>query len=320
VGRFALSQVLPQLFRQYHTESEIPHRGPILSVIADLLKALVDAYTAEGTTRSHAKEKSIEMYRDELLSLLSSGMESPSLAMKTAGLEGAVNLCHVWGFLTGEEVAFLVQKMDDLLLQLDFQDLRCVSLLISRCDLTGVGFRKSALEGLVSISKLTSKPIEEITLPLLFGKLPDTAPPLDDESKRLEYKQILSSVSVLCTLPGLLEMMILRILARLETLASAEDDATTTESGTTEDASVRRECNAAYANALLRSLLSTIRRKVQDGHRDIAKHFDTLVPRLFDFFVSGSTSGTGNAIKTDVRLLSAAASIIETITQTLPKE
>lgn len=195
-----------------------------------------------------------------------------------------------------------------------------LSLLTSRCDLTGVGFRKSALEGLVSISKLTSKPIEEITLPLLFGKLPDTAPPLDDESKRLEYKQILSSVSVLCTLPGLLEMMILRILARLETVASAEDDATTTASGTTEDASVRRECNAAYANTLLRSLLSTIRRKVQEGHRDVAKHFDTLVPRLFDFFVSGATSGTGNAIKTDVRLLSAAASIIETITQTLPQE
>lgn len=124
MGRFALSQVLPQLFRQYHTESEIPHRGPILSVIADLLKALVEAYTAQGTTRSHAKEKSIEMYRDELLSLLSSGMESPSLAMKSAGLEGAVNLCHVAGFLTAEEVAFLVGKMNELLLQLDFEDLR----------------------------------------------------------------------------------------------------------------------------------------------------------------------------------------------------
>lgn len=124
VGRFALSQVLPQLFRQYHTESEIPHRGPILSIITDLVKSLVEAYTAEGTTRSHAKEKAIEMYRDELLSLVSSGMESPTLAMKTAGLEGAVNLCHVRGFLSAEEVSFLVQKMNDLLLQLDFEDLR----------------------------------------------------------------------------------------------------------------------------------------------------------------------------------------------------
>jgi DNA repair/transcription protein MET18/MMS19 len=184
----------------------------------------------------------------------------------------------------------------------------------------GVAYRKSALEGLVSISKLTSKPIEEITLPLLFGKLPDAAPVLDDESQRLEYKQILSSVSVLCTLPGLLEMMILRILARLETLASIEDTTTVTEAETSDDTSVRRECNAAYAYSLLRSLLSTIRRKVQDGHRDVAKHFDTLVPRLFDFFVGGATSNASNSIKTDVRLLSAAASIIETITSTLPKE
>lgn len=312
-----MSQVLPQLFRQYHTESEIPHRGPILSVIADLLKSLVDAYTAEGTTRTHAKEKAIEMYRDELLSLFSSGMEGPSLAMKTAGLEGAVNLCHVWGFLTGEEVAFLVMKMDDLLLQLDFEDLRCVFIFDPGVWSNRYSARKSALDGLVSISKLTSKPIEEITLPLLFGKLPDAAPPLDDELKRLEYKQILSSVSVLCTLPGLLEMMILRILARLEAVASALNDAAIE---TSDDAAVRRECNAAYANALLRSPLSTIRRKVHDGHRDVAKHFDTLVPRLFEFFVSGATSGEASALKTDVRLLSTAASIIENMTQTLPKE
>jgi hypothetical protein len=68
------------------------------------------------------------MYRDELLSLLSSGMEAPTLAMKTAGLEGAVNLCHIEGFLSAEEVSFLVQKINELLLQLDFEDLRCVAL------------------------------------------------------------------------------------------------------------------------------------------------------------------------------------------------
>lgn len=182
-------------------------------------------------------------------------------------------------------------------------------------------YRKTALEGLVSISKVTSKPIEEITLPLLFGKLPDTAPALDDETKRLEYKQILSSVSVLCTLPGLLEMMIVRILSRLETLAAAQEDAATgKQSETSDDSSVRRECNAAYAYSLLRSLLSTIRSKVQDGHRDVAKHFDTLVPRLFDTFVRGAATGASDSITTDVRLLSAAASIIETMTQTLAKE
>lgn len=167
---------------------------------------------------------------------------------------------------------------------------------------------------MVSIAKLTRKPIEEITLPLLFGKLPDTAPPLDDEAKRLEYKHILSSVSVLCALPGLLEMMTLRILSRLENVANLEE-------ATSSDADpVTRECNAAYAYSLLHSLLVTIRRKVQDGDHDVAKHFDTIVPRLFDFFVTGAISGGKDSIRTDVRLLSAAASIIETITQTLAKE
>ena len=167
---------------------------------------------------------------------------------------------------------------------------------------------------MVSIAKLTRNPIEEITLPLLFGKLPDTAPPLENEAKRLEYKHILASVSVLCALPGLLELMILRILSRLENLASFEQL-------TSADVDpVIRECNAAYAYSLLHSLLATIRRKVQDGDLDVAKHFDTIVPRLFYFFVIGAVSEAKNFIRTDVRLLSASASIIETITQTLSKE
>ncbi|KAJ9121812.1 hypothetical protein QFC22_002435 [Naganishia vaughanmartiniae] len=112
------------LFRQFHTESEIPHRGPILSVIADLIKSLSEAYTAPGTTRSHGKEKCIENYRDELLSLLSSGMESASPAQQMPALWGAVHLCQIPNFLTAEEVSFLVQKINDLLLQLDFEDIR----------------------------------------------------------------------------------------------------------------------------------------------------------------------------------------------------
>jgi hypothetical protein len=181
--------------------------------------------------------------------------------------------------------------------------------------------RKAALDGLVEISKLTSKPIEEITLPLLFGKLPDSAPSLDAEAERLQYQQILSSVAVLCAQPGLLEMMVLRILSRLESLASScENGDVDQDSSDSDEATVKKECNAAYAYSLLHSLLSTIRRKVADGHHDVAKHFEHLVPRLFDFFVSGATSTTSNPIKVDVRLLAVAASIIEAITQTLPKE
>lgn len=187
--------------------------------------------------------------------------------------------------------------------------------------LDSLALRKAALDGLVEISKLTSKPVEEITLPLLFGKLPDIAPSLDAEAERRQYQQILASVAVLCAQPGLLEMMVLRILSRLESLASSCENGDVHEtSDAQDDAIVRKECNAAYAYSLLHSLLSTIRRKVSDGHHDVAKHFDHLVPRLFDFFVSGATSTPANSIKVDVRLLSVAASIIETITQTLPKE
>lgn len=110
-----MSQVLPQLFRMYHEHSEFPKRGPVLSAIADLVKSVREAYTDEGTSRSHESERAIENYRDELLSLISSGIDSRAQECRLPGLQGAEDLVHIPGFLTAEEVTYLVSKIDAVL-------------------------------------------------------------------------------------------------------------------------------------------------------------------------------------------------------------
>jgi hypothetical protein len=99
----------------YHEDSEIPKRGPILSAISDLVKSVREAYTVEGTSRSYETERTIEKYRDELLSLMSSGIDSRAQDSRSPGLQGAEHLVNIPGFLGAEEVTYLVSKIDGVL-------------------------------------------------------------------------------------------------------------------------------------------------------------------------------------------------------------
>ena len=81
---------------------------------------------------------------------------------------------------------------------------------------------------------------------------------------------------------------------------------------------IQRECQVAYAFLLLHAVRSTLERKIKAKHRDVAKHFDQLVPRIFSLFTR--TSVDTKDIATDVRLISEGAAIITVMTQTLTVE
>jgi len=198
-------------------------------------------------------------------------------------------------------------------------------------------FRRSnrgpALAGLAIISKISPKALEEITLPLLFSKLPDSPPPLEADEDRVRYRRILSSLSVLCVQPPLFEILVVRITSKLDLLCSSTDhlldpaspSAPRREAEGVEDLSMvdrpSRECDAVYAFALLSCLLNVLRTKVEAGHLDIPKYIDQLVPRLFTIFVLAALSTRSEQeIAADPRLVVVASRIIETVVQTLSVE
>lgn len=296
IGRFALSQVLPQLFRAYHIDTDTQARGANLVIISDLLEALRVAYTTPGTSRTQSAERSIEVYRDELISILTSGLDNPSPTVKTPALHGLLQLTHIPGFLTVEEIAYAVQRINPLLIHVQTDELR-----------------DEAIKGLSAISLLAAKPVEEITLPLLFGKLPDYAPTLDAPELRLQYSQILTSLAALCVSPSLFETLVRRILAKLDYLC---DESSPMDENNTDSESIRHECNVAYAYALLDCLLKTLKQKVTGKHVDVPKYFDQIVPRIFSICVAGAHP-SGPSIAADARILKIAASITETMTRTL---
>jgi hypothetical protein len=95
-----------------------------LSAIAELLSSVRDTYTAKDTRRSHKTERAIENYRDELLSLISSGIDSRSSEMKAPSLQGAEHLVHIPEFLSMEEITYLVSKIDGVLTSLEPESLQ----------------------------------------------------------------------------------------------------------------------------------------------------------------------------------------------------
>jgi DNA repair/transcription protein MET18/MMS19 len=76
------------------------------------------------------------------------------------------------------------------------------------------------------------------------------------------------------------------------------------------------EPRAAYGHSILTTLYQTILAKVDEDHSDVAKYIESLVPRLFNLFISSTLSPDENMlIATDPRLITVAGQIIGSIVQ-----
>lgn len=221
------------------------------------------------------------------MSVFTSG--SRSQTSRAPALEGLVNLVKITGFLSVAEVGYCVAAINDVLISPEGDDQY-----------------ETALEGLVTISILHPRIIEESTLPLLFTALPSEAP-LSSSPSNENYRRSLSSLSALCLHPSLFEILSLRLLARLEGLCSS----------TFNDA-IAISNNSLYAHHLLMTLRVVLKKKVDRSDEDIAKYVEKFVPRLIAVFILPTTRvgepGEG-AVALDVRLLEDAGKVITIVLQ-----
>ena len=154
-------------------------------------------------------------------------------------------------------------------------------------------------------------------MPLLFDQLPDQAPALSDDKERYYIRQVLESISTLCVQPGLLDALHLRLVRQVAKLCETADAGDANAMDVDSDA-LRRECQVAYAFSLLHAVRTTLQRKITLKHLDIAKHYESLVPRLYSIFAEGSR--TDLSIANDPRLMSEGAAIVMLMTQSLTSE
>ncbi|CAE6466774.1 unnamed protein product [Rhizoctonia solani] len=253
---YTLNRVIPFLIKQFHDPDEAAHRDPILTALRDVLHA------ARELKESPCRAESIaflEANKDAILGALTSGLKAK--VSRGSALSGLLQLSHMQGVLSVEEMMFAAHNINELL--------------DSKEDELG-DLRPIALEILNVISTVAPKVVEETTLPMLFASLPDNAPPRGADHERAKYWGILSALAALCEAPTLFEVLVIRLSTKLEIICGSIP--------------ADRECAAAYAHALLQTLSNVLVRKSDAGHADVPKYLDRLLPALLAAVIKATLS------------------------------
>ena len=112
-GTFAISQALPQLFRQFNQPTLPSHRAPILAALSALLIACQTVYANPESQRHQANERSMEPFRESIQDTLREGLRTDGL--RISAIRGSIAVMDIPGFLGRQDVEDLIRGMNDVL-------------------------------------------------------------------------------------------------------------------------------------------------------------------------------------------------------------
>ncbi|KAF8517882.1 ARM repeat-containing protein [Hysterangium stoloniferum] len=298
ITRYTISETVPHLISLFRDPLEISNRPATLTAAENIVRAVRDVYSPRAgneSRRSYEIERPLDSFKDELLGIFIVGLKITGGA--PPALLAIDAMVKILGLLTGDEIAFVVHSINELLVAANYS--------------VDDDVRMTALDVLSSVSLVAPKHIEETTLPLLFGTLPDSAPSRDAYAEHAQYRRVLSSLTSLCTTPAFFETLVVRLSTKLDLICTAPLSPI-----------VDREANAAYVHAILSSLSKVLSRKVELGHSDIPKYLDRLVPRLYGLFIDAAlSSDKGNeTVAIHPRLIHIGSRVIQQIIQTASAE
>ncbi|KAL5531709.1 hypothetical protein ACEPAG_4586 [Sanghuangporus baumii] len=293
ISRFALSHVIPHLMKLFRDPEELVHRSQILTLLCIIVGAIE---TKQSVLEEYGLQGQLLEFKDDILGAFISGAKNPSSC--EAALEGIKKLSIMPNVLTDEELVYVVHSINELL-QSDADDADVAS--------------DDALAVLVTIADRNSKVVEEYTLPLLFGSLPDSAPLRDAHRERAKCWRTLHLLARLCVSAPLFETLVVRLTTKLDIVCAPKSD----DPHEVQDP----ESRTAYAHGILKTLGSVIELKVNANHVDVPKYIDRLVPRLYNLFIYLSLADK-SASSNDLysKLLEISGQIITLVVRTVPTD
>ncbi|EJU03657.1 ARM repeat-containing protein [Dacryopinax primogenitus] len=285
VAKHACGQSLDTLLRLFRDPSAGSARGAVMDAITGLLSSLMRA-AADGL---YDVSEVLASKKDELVSCFVSSIRSSSLRQNA--LNAILEITQIAGLITTEEITFMCQACTEILLEESSQETQ-----------------ETLLQVLKQFSRNAPKALEETCLPLLFAQLPDEAPALEADEKREHYWRILSALQSLCLEPVLFQVLVVRLVTKLDIICSLKLD---------DSPEALIEVSAAYSHAILETLRKTIQSKIHAKHNDFAKYLDQLVPRLFSIFLRAALSPSSvRQIPCNTILILDASNIVNLLTQT----
>ena len=234
-------------------------------------------------------------FREEVLSLCTSSLASS--ATGSQALDCLVQLVQLPGCLDGDELVFALQSITSLLVSVGSPDV-------------GEDASAAALDGLASVSQLFPKRIEETVLPSLFGRLPDRAPAVNDHASIASYRFALACLATLCVLPELFEVLLIRILSRLESTCNFKPEEP-----------AQHAQSALYAHHLLTTLRVVLEKKIAASHKDVAIRATNITSRLYGLFIPPTLANeVVRTAATEPRILEDVGRILMLLVQQLDEK
>ncbi|KIJ55124.1 hypothetical protein M422DRAFT_23773 [Sphaerobolus stellatus SS14] len=293
ITRYTLSQTVPHLINLFRDPAEISNRPATLTALETLLRAVESLYKEtkeKQTARSYDAERPLDPFKDEIMAVFTVGLKSPSSTPPALG--GLDAIIKIQDFLTDEELGFVVHSINEVL---------------SPSAESTDEVRAQALKVLSVVSLFAPIHVESTTLPLLFSSLPDAAPSRDALTETAQYRRILANLTFLCTSPPLFETLVIRLSTKLDLISAAPAS--------------DPETNAAYGHSILLSLSKVLATKMNDGHKDVPKYLDRLVPHLYEMFIGASVwNEIGEGIANHPKVVHIASKVVQQIVQTAPVE
>ena len=141
--------------------------------------------------------------------------------------------------------------------------------------------------------------------------MPDKAPARNATISRAKYWRALSALTKLCVPAELFETLVIRLTTRLDIICDASSS----------NESPDTELCTAYAHSLLVTIANTLASKADQGHTDIPKYIDRLIPRILNvLFFSALISNNRTMVATDDRIVTVTARILTSVVETLPNQ
>lgn len=98
------------MLRLHADPDEAPHRRHILLELSGLLTAAKEVYSSQPL---YEAERSLDELKDQLLDAFTSGLKI--LEARSAALDGLMQMVQTPGFLSREDIGFIVSQVDELL-------------------------------------------------------------------------------------------------------------------------------------------------------------------------------------------------------------
>lgn len=281
LAEYVTPKVFSHLLHIYKLPDEVHQRPALFNAMASLLTGL-------RKCPSNRRAEPFGPFREEVLSVAASSLRTP--ATRQTALDCIVQMIQLPHSLNEEEQTFALQAIVDLLTKPTLDNSEDIGAI--------------ALEGLVTIAPLYTKQIEEVVLPPLFGLLPEQAPSRQDQIGIDRYRLGLAALAELCGLPELFETLIIRFLARLETLLHSSDSSVLSNDKT------QYGQNVLYAYHISAAFRIVLEKKIKKNHTDLQRFSEGVLSRLYSFLVQPSLgSSSARHIGKEARIIDGVGRI-----------